>query len=124
MLAVVRKPRTNTPLFEVKGDIPKNVVAYLEKEFGQAFEVFEEDDEELVNIFETAWYKEIRVMLTPGENLKIYRENLGLTQAELAQKLAMPKQNIAELENNTGRMPEDVARKLSRFFEVPIDRFL
>ena len=78
----------------------------------------------LVNIFETAWYQEIRAALMPGESLKIYRENLGVTQAELAQKLAMPKQKIADLENNACHIPEDVARKLSQFFEVPLDRFL
>ena len=124
MLAVVKKPRTDTPLFEVKGDIPENVVAYLEKEFGQALEVFAEDDEELVNIFETDWYKEISAATTPGERLKIYRENLGLTQAELAQKLGIPKQKISDMENNKCRIPEDVARKLSQLCEVPIGRFL
>jgi DNA-binding XRE family transcriptional regulator len=124
MLAVVKRPHTDTPLFEVKGDIPENVVAYLEKEFGQALEVFAEDDEELVDIFETAWYKEISAAITPGESMKIYRENLGLTQAELAQKLGnLSKQKISEMENGKCRISEDVAKKLSQLFEVPIGRF-
>ena len=82
MLAVVKKHHTKQPLFEVKGDIPSKVVQYLEKEFGQDIEVFQ-DDEEMVDIFDTEWYKEIRASTTPGEALKIYRENAGLPQTSV-----------------------------------------
>jgi DNA-binding XRE family transcriptional regulator len=125
MLAVVKKPRTNTSLFEVKGEIPDNVVEFLEKQFGQDVEIFSARDEELVNVFETDWYQEISVATTPGERLKIYRENLGLTQVELGQKIGqLSKQKISDMENSRCRIPEEIARKLSQFFEVPIDRFL
>ncbi len=38
--------------------------------------------EELVNIFDTKWYKKISSTATPGETLKINRENFGLSQTE------------------------------------------
>jgi len=46
MLAVVKKPHTNTMLFEIKGNIPNQVLGYLQQEFGQGVEIVEDDDEE------------------------------------------------------------------------------
>ncbi|RLC22729.1 MAG: XRE family transcriptional regulator [Deltaproteobacteria bacterium] len=124
MLAVVRKPRTNTTLFKVKGDIPSGVLEYLEREFGQDVEVVE-NDEELLNIFDTNWYKYVSEAATPGDTLKIYRENFGLTQADLGQKLGkFTRQKISDMERNKRSISKDVAKKLSQLFDVPIDRFL
>jgi len=124
MLAVVRKPRTNTTLFKIKGDIPPGVLEYLEREFGQDVEVVE-NDEELLNIFDTNWYKDVSKATTPGDTLKIYRENFGLTQAGLGQKLGkFTRQKISDMERNKRSISKDVAKKLSQLFDVPIDRFL
>jgi DNA-binding XRE family transcriptional regulator len=124
MLAVVKKPRTNKTLFKVKGDIPSEVIEYLEREFGQDVEVVK-DDEELLNIFDTDWYKDISEATTPGDTLRIYRENFRLTQAELGQKLGkFTRQKISDMEHNTRTISKDVARKLSQLFDVPIDRFI
>ena len=124
MLAVVKKHRTNTTLFKVKGDIPTGVVEYLQRKFGQDVEVVE-DDEELLNIFDTDWYKDIKEATTPGDTLKIYRENFGLTQVDLGHKLGkFTRQKISDMEHNKRSISKDVAKKLSRLFDVPIDRFL
>ena len=61
MLAVVRKHLTKQPLFEVRGSIPTKVMEYLKEEFGKDIEVLE-DDEEMVNIFDTDWYKEKKLL--------------------------------------------------------------
>ena len=45
-----------------------------------------EDDEDMVNIFDTDWYREISSSTTPGEVLRIYRENGGFTQEEPGRK--------------------------------------
>jgi len=124
MLAVVRKPCTNTTLFKIKGDIPSGVLEYLERKFGQDVEVVE-NDEELLNIFDTDWYKDVSKATTPGDALKIYRENFGLTQADLGQKLGkFSRQKISDMERNIRSISKDVAKKLSQLFDVPIDRFL
>ncbi len=124
MLAVVKKPRTDTSLFKITGNIPDGVLEYLRREFGQNVEVID-DDEELLNIFEIDWYKDIRKATTPGDTLKIYRENFGLTQAELGRKLGkFTRQKISDMEHNKRSISKDVAKKLSRLFDVPIDRFL
>jgi DNA-binding XRE family transcriptional regulator len=124
MLAVVKKPHTNISLFEIKGDIPSQVLSYLQQQFGQQIEIVE-NEEETVNIFETNWYKQINTTLTPGDAMKVYRENHRLTPAELGKKLGdLTAEEISEMEYNTRKINREVAKKLSHLFEVPIERFL
>ena len=124
MLAVVRKHHTNQPLFEVKGDIPSKVMQYLKNEFGQDIEVLQ-DDEEMIDIFDTEWYKEISASTTPGEALRIYRENAGLTQAELGKQLGkLSRQKISDLERGKRNISKEMAKQLSKIFRVPVARFL
>jgi len=124
MLAVVKKPHTNAMLFEIKGNIPNQVLGYLQQEFGQNVEIIE-DEEELVNIFETSWYQQISATITAGDAIKVYRENHGLTTAELGNKLGgLTAYEISEMEDNQREINFEVAEKLSQLFEVPIERFL
>jgi len=124
MLAVVKKHHTNQPLFAVKGDIPLKVMEYLKEEFGQDIEVLQ-DDEEMVDIFESDWYKEISAATTPGEVLRIYRENAGLTQAGLGEKLGkLSRQKISDLEQGKRNISKEMAKKLSKILQVPVARFL
>ena len=124
MLAVVKKPHTKTTLFEIKGNIPAGIMEYLHREFGQNVEIVDEN-EELVNIFDTHWYKAIKKTISPGDTLRIYRQNLGLTQTELGQKLGkFTRQKISDMENNKRSISKAVAKKLSKIFDVPIERFL
>ena len=123
MLAVVKKPHTKQTLFEVKGEIPSSVLTYLEKTFGQDVEVVKE--EKYLDIFETEWYQEMQQQITAGEVLRVYRENLGLTQAELAQKIGkLTRQKISDMEHDRRSISKEVARKLSQIFKVPVERFL
>lgn len=124
MLAVVKKHHTKQLLFEVRGDIPTKVVQYLRKEFGQDVEVLKED-EETVNVFETEWFKNISAETTPGEAMKVYRENAGMTQAELGLKLGrFSRQNISDMERGKRNISREVAKKLSALFDVFVERFL
>ena len=124
MLAVVKKPHTKTTLFEIKGNIPAGIMEYLHREFGQNVEIVDEN-EELVNIFDTHWYKAIKKNISPGDTLRIYRQNLGLTQTELGQKLGkFTRQKISDMENNKRSISKAVAKKLSKIFDVQVERFL
>lgn len=53
MLAVVKKPRTKKPLFEVRGEIPRKFLSYLKEEYTVEIE---DDDEESVIANDTDWY--------------------------------------------------------------------
>ena len=120
MLAVVKKPHTEQKLFEIKGQIPSNVLRYLEKTFGRNIEVFD-DENDVVNLFETDWYRDMRRQISAGDILRIYRENLGMTQAELAEKLGqLTEQAIFDMENNR----QSISKELAGHFGVPMERFL
>ena len=124
MLAVVKKPRTNLPLFEVKGNIPSKVIKYLHQVYGQNIELVDED-EERVKTVETDWYRDIKSATTPGDAVRIYRENLGLTPAELGRKLGKySRQNISDIEHRKRSISIETAKKLSNISTVPVERFL
>ncbi len=77
MQVVVKKPH-----IRVEGDITGNLVEYLRKEFHD-IEVIEDEDEELVEVSGSDWYRGIRRTIRPGENVKVYRQLHNLTQEEL-----------------------------------------
>lgn len=124
MLAVVKKHRTKNALFEIKGNIPPDVLDYLKNKFGKDIKIVK-DDEGLLNVFETQWYKEVKNTTSPGETLRIYRENLGISQAELGKKIGkFTRQKISDMENGKRNISKEVAKTLSLIFEVPVDRFI
>ena len=78
--AVVKTPRIE---IAIRGKIPPKLLAILEEEFGDEMQLHADDDDEMVDVFETAWYTNLKKQITPGMNLKIYRDNYGLTQNQL-----------------------------------------
>jgi len=117
-----------TPHIEisVKGaKIPPKLMKVLEEEYGQELNLVTDDGDELVNVFETDWYKGIKENMTPGKYLRIYRENKGLTQIQLGEALGgIPRQHISNMENGHRAISLKMARKLSAFLGAPIERFI
>jgi DNA-binding XRE family transcriptional regulator len=120
----VKKYRTKN-LFEVKGEIPQWLLNRLKDEYGKNLKISKyEDDEACVNIVDTDWYKAINKKMKPGDYVKIYRENYGFTQAELGEKLgSFSRQNVSAIENGHRGISKSTAKKLSKIFNVPIERF-
>ena len=124
MLAVVKKPHTENALFEVKGEIPDELLEYLQDKFGSDIKIMD-DEEELTNIFSTDWFKNISATTTSGETVKIYRENFNLTQEQLGKELGrFTRQNISDIELGRRSISKEVAKKLSNFFNVSVERFI
>ncbi len=123
MLAVVKKPHTENSLFEVKGEIPKKVLKYLQDNFGSDISIV--DDDEMVDIFSSDWFEGINDSITAGETVKIYRENLHLTQEQLGKKLGnFTRQNVSDIERGRRSISKEVAKKLSALFNVSVERFI
>jgi len=121
MLVVVKTLRTKTPLFEVKGDVPKKIINYLKKDYD--VELSEED--EYVDVFDTDWHKEMRASRKPGDAIKVYRDNFGYIQAKLGEMLGgLSRQNVSDMENNRRGISKEIAKKLAEIFQVPVDRFI
>ena len=122
MQAVVKTPRIE---INIKGEIPGKLMTVLEEEFGEQVELLEENDEEKVDVFETDWYRSIESGTTPGDNLRIYRENHGLTQARLGEMLGgVPRQHISNMEREVRSISLKMARKLAKLFKVSPEKFI
>ena len=80
---------------------------------------------EPANVFETDWYRDIKSKMTPGDNLRIYRENRGLTQAKLGEMLGdVPRQHISNMERGARSISLKTAQKLSALFKVSPEKFI
>lgn len=127
MLAIVKMLRTEKPALTIKGQIPNWMISRLKKEYKTRLIIKEDinEEEELVDVFETEWFSSIKSQMAPGENIKIYRENAGLTQTELGEKLGnVPRQNISLMEKGKRGISKETAKKLSKVFQVPVSRFI
>jgi DNA-binding XRE family transcriptional regulator len=116
MLVRVKEPR-----IRIEGELPEDVVAYLRSRFE---DVEVEDDDELVDWFETDLHKEISERITAGDVIKVYRRNAKMTQKDLAAKLGVKRPNVTAMERGKRPIGKAMADKLSKVFNVPREYFL
>jgi DNA-binding XRE family transcriptional regulator len=123
MQAVVKTPHIE---ISVRGAaIPPKLMNVLREEYGQELSLVEDDGDELVDIFETQWYKRVKEKMKPGSYLRIYRENKGLTQLQLGEALGkIPRQHISNMEHGRRSISLKMARKLSSLLGVPLGKFI
>jgi DNA-binding XRE family transcriptional regulator len=124
MLAVVKTPHIR---IHIQGKIPARLMNVLKKEYGKGVKLVDEpsDDDELVNVFQTDWYRRTKARLTPGKSLRIYRQNAKMTQDELGKRLgALPKQFVSNMENGIQPISKNMALKLASIFKTSVARFI
>ena len=122
MQVAVKTPRIE---LEMKGDIPERVILFLEEEYGVSLRPTADDGEEAANALETDWYKRTMAAMTPGKALRIYRENAGLTQAALGERMGgIPRQHISNMENGKRPIGKENAKRLAAALHVDYRVFL
>jgi DNA-binding XRE family transcriptional regulator len=122
MLAVVKTPRTS---IRIKGKIPGRLMEVLVAEFGKEVQLTRDSDDELVDVFQTDWYKKTKETMTPGTYMKIYRENMKMTQTELGKLLGgLPRQHVSNMENGQRPISKKIAMKLAKTFGVSVEKFI
>ena len=122
MLAVVKTPHIR---IEIKGRIPKKLLEVLKEEYGPEIQLVPDEEEEKLDVFGTEWYREIKGKLTPGANMRIYRQNGGMTQEELGDLLGgIPRQHISNMERGKRSISKRVAVQLSRIFKTSVEKFI
>ncbi len=110
---------------DIKGDIHPKILTVLKELYGNKVKFIKENDDEYVNILKTDWYKKMNSEMTPGKNMKIYREIHKMTQVELGNKMGgISKQNISHMERGIRSISKTNAKLLSKIFDVPVDRFI
>ena len=119
MLAHVKTRRIE---IKMEGDIPKKILSVLEELYGEKVII---SDDGYVNIEDTDWYKKIKKEMSPGDYMKIYRQNRKMTQTELGKELGgISKQNISHMERGTQGISKNNAKKLAELFNVSPDVFI
>jgi len=122
MLAVVKTPHIE---IEIKGSISDRLLEVLKEEYGSDVHLVRDEDDEKLDIFETDWYRRTKEELTPGKNMRIYRQNRGITQTELGKLLcAIPRQHISNMETGIRPISKKVALKLSNIFNTSVGKFI
>ena len=121
MQAHVKTPHTN---IQIQGEIPARVLDVLRREYGGKLKIYADEDARL-EVTDTDWYKKTKSLTTPGDALRIYRENHALTQAQLGEKMGhIPRQIISNMERGKRTISLASAKKLSAIFNTPASRFL
>ena len=120
MLAVVKTPHIDV---RIEGEISPFMMEVLKKEYGRKLHL-EAEDEESVDYFETALAKTLDKRATPGGCIQIYRENLGLTQEDLGEKVGVSKQYVSDWEHGRRHVSTAKAKKLSQLFHISIEHLL
>ena len=122
MLAVARKPRTKNTTFKIIGKIDNETLKYLNTRFGK--ENVDVDDE-IIDVMESGWYKNMSKKVSPGDRVRIYRKNYNLTQEELAKKVGISGgAYISRIETGYKTVSKTLAKKFSVLFGVDIEMFL
>ncbi len=135
MQAVVRAPRINVV---ISGQGIKSVVQELKKRFSGALvkyvpdnvdpwiddPITKADEQETINPFTTAWFRETAKGITPGDRLDAERFKRSMTQVHLSELTGIPQHQISEIENGKRSIGKSRAKKLAEVFKVDYRLFL
>lgn len=122
MQAVVKTPDIE---ILIRGDIPEKLMSVLNEEYGRQVRLSGDKSDDLVDVFETDWYRTVKSGMAPGDNLRTYRETHGLTQARLGELLGgVPRQHVSNMEREVRSISLKNARKLAQIFQVSPEKFI
>ncbi len=112
MQVVERTHRINASITGMGAELIKDLVL---KNYPTAFIENDYDpDDEFVRWEDTDLHKEILLNMTPGDNLRAYRERAALSITELAKASGVKYTNISAMENNRRSIGLRVAKKLAK----------
>jgi len=119
MQALVKMPRMLENGIPVEFTISGNVPGFYLDLTRRLFPMIEEnDDDELVEVSESDWYKKMQATVKPGEVLRSLRTMREMKQKELAEKLGIEPRQISDMEN--GRVPicKKMAMKIGKALKM------
>jgi transcriptional regulator with XRE-family HTH domain len=83
------------------------------------------DIDEVIDITESEWFKTISQKITPGAVVRTYRENLGITQQQLADKVGVDNSSyISDIEHGRRTVSKNLAKKFSEIFKISLEMFI
>jgi DNA-binding XRE family transcriptional regulator len=119
MQVVVKRPH-----IKMEGEISPELISILKERYGDV-DIIENEEDELVEIMKTDWYRDMRARSSPGENLRMYRKLHGLSQQELGCKLGrFTRQNISNMERGHRPISKGAVKKIAELFDVNVEKFI
>jgi len=82
------------------------------------------DDDDMINIHDSAWFKEILASITPGKALRAYRTNRRFTQLEIAKLCGVSASKVAAMEKDKSPITKIMAKRLASVLKCPPERFM
>ncbi len=117
--------RTPGTFIEIRGAIPGTVLEVLRQEYGRRLIIRTEWGERLPDILNLPLYEQEPRKMSPAAYLRFFRQDKGYTQAELGLRLGgLSRQHISDIENGRRSVGKATARKLSRLFDVALNKFI
>lgn len=110
----------------VEGDrIPEGIMDAIRAEFsGDQIEV-RGDDDETVDALQSDWYRETVGLITPGDVIRVYRKNRGMTQAELGRRLGgTARRRIDAIEKGRRGVSAATAKQIADVLGISAERIL
>ena len=121
MLAVAKTPHIEV---RVSGKLGSDWLTFLKKKLGSALVITGVSEDNYVDYFETETAKRLEKLVTPEFCMRTYRENKNLTQEKLGEFLGVSRAYVCDMEKGRKAISKEMAKKLSKLFKVPIDRFI
>ena len=115
-----------TPRTDVLIKVPRSLLSEIKERYGKKVRLVEPDNEKSISIHDSRWFKRVSGELTPGRTLRAYRENRGLSRADVAAGLgsAVRKTHVADMEAGRRGISKETAKRLARILNAPVERFL
>jgi DNA-binding XRE family transcriptional regulator len=121
MLAVVKTPHID---MRIEGEVSPRLLSLLKTEYGRKLKITEHDENAHVDFFETDFYRKMKSSMTPGIYVRVYRENHGMTQEQLGEKVGVNKSFICDIEHDRRSISKEMAKKFSALFKISVSRFI
>lgn len=107
-----------------KAQTPRRVISEIRSKYRHFLAKDSAQHEKYVDWFKTDLHKELSKGMTPGILLRDLREAQGHTQKELGEMLGIPGNRISDYETGQRGISKEIAKNLSKIFNVNAARFL
>ena len=122
-MPVATKTPLTSPRFAVS--TPQRILKEARTRYKKyLIEVAVDDDDPLEDYFESDFAKEMEAKMTPGKYLNNLREVHSWTQSHLGEMIGVSAKRISDWENGRRAISKEYAKKLSKIFRFPADKFI
>ena len=109
---------------EIRGAFKRGTVKYLPATEAKKYREWAHTQaKDTVDLFKTNFYKRFKKNVKPGDYVRPCRENLGLSQAELGEKLGVSRAYICDIEKHRRSIGKDMIKQVATLFDAPIEFF-